>query len=167
MTTASTEATVWFGFSQCLPVCVTGPQDTFPLEPPSQGLHCKRKHRNLLPSCLQQTCHSQDLERRLSPRHASLWSVHKINGLEAKLQDAEDISHSLRSPLAILCQRTSSPGNKAVLLCPSHKGQTRDLGCWEPPTAPPTCPSRGAMALTWKGEMWGSCRDADSPWSHG
>lgn len=48
---------------------------------------------------------------------------------------------------------------------PLHtKGRQGILAAGNPPAAPPTCPSRGTMVLTWKEEMWGSCRDADSPW---
>lgn len=56
--------------------------------------------------------------------------------------DAEDTSHSLSSPLVILCQQA---GSLVTSLChsgasPSHGGQTRELGGWDPTAVPPAHP---------------------------
>ena len=163
------EATVWRGLSWCPPTCVTGPQDTFLLcsgkEAPGQGGHHKRKHGSLPPSCLQQTWGSQGPKYRLSPRASLAVVVHKANSLEANPQGCRGHLPLSQQPPCHFVSAGRQPGDESLSLrcVPFTRRADEGAGLLGPHRSS-TCPSRGVMALTWKGEMWGSRGHVENPW---
>lgn len=129
------------------PVCVMGPGDIFPLRSGTASQEGVQSSTRLF--------HSANLSFQAWGTSQPTRMGNPSRGLPARgtiwrhTYDLPSTGTQRMLHFVSVAQRAS------LVTRPCHLGVSPSQSSWEPPVAPPVCPSRKLVALTWKADTWG------------